>query len=58
MQKAGSAPPRLSGERLESWKEIASYLNRDVRTVERWERQGLRAAPARGRWQRPFRAST
>jgi Tol biopolymer transport system component len=23
--------------RLESWKEIASYLNRDVRTVQRWE---------------------
>lgn len=26
-----------SGERLESWKEIATYLNRDVRTVQRWE---------------------
>jgi len=24
-------------ERLDSWKEIASYLNRDVRTVQRWE---------------------
>ena len=23
---------------LESWKEIASYLNRDVRTVKRWEK--------------------
>ena len=25
------------GERLESWKEIAAYLRRDVRTVQRWE---------------------
>src|SRR5689334_12548196 len=25
--------------RLESWKEIASYLGRDVRTVQRWERR-------------------
>jgi tetratricopeptide (TPR) repeat protein len=29
-------------ERLESWKEIARYLSRTVRTVQRWEReQGL-----------------
>ena len=26
-----------SGDRLESWKEIAAYLNRGVRTVRRWE---------------------
>jgi transcriptional activator of cad operon len=25
------------GERLESWKKIAAYLKRDVRTVQRWE---------------------
>lgn len=25
-------------ERLESWKEIAAYLKRDVRTVQRWEK--------------------
>ena len=25
-------------ERLDSWKEIASYLKRDVRTVQRWEK--------------------
>lgn len=25
------------GQRLESWKEIAAYLRRDVRTVQRWE---------------------
>ena len=26
-------------ERLESWKEIATYLNRSVRTVHRWEKE-------------------
>ncbi len=29
-------------ELLDSWKEIAAYLERDVRTVQRWEkREGL-----------------
>jgi hypothetical protein len=28
-------------ERLESWKEIAAYLKKDVRTVQRWEAEGL-----------------
>lgn len=29
-------------ERLDSWKEIAAYLKRDVRTVQRWEKsEGL-----------------
>ncbi len=28
-----------SSDRLDSWKEIARYLNRSVRTVRRWERQ-------------------
>ena len=28
-------PPR---ERLESWKEIAAYLGKGVRTVVRWEK--------------------
>ena len=27
-------------ERLESWKEIAAYFKRDVRTVQRWEQRG------------------
>lgn len=27
-------------DRLDSWKEIASYVGRDVRTVIRWEQQG------------------
>jgi TolB-like protein/Flp pilus assembly protein TadD len=30
------APP---ADRLDSWKEIAAYLNRGVRTVRRWERE-------------------
>lgn len=29
---------RLAADRLESWKEIAAYLNRDPRTVQRWEK--------------------
>src|ERR1700716_4030828 len=33
---------RSPDERLESWKEIASYLKKGVRTVQRWERtEGL-----------------
>ena len=32
----------VSGDRLESWKEIAAYLNRSERTVRRWEeKEGL-----------------
>jgi TolB-like protein/Tfp pilus assembly protein PilF len=31
-----------AGKRLDSWKEIAVYLNRDVTTVQRWEkREGM-----------------
>lgn len=30
---------RAAGERLVSWKEIATYLNRGARTVQRWERE-------------------
>ncbi|MBZ5625479.1 MAG: hypothetical protein LAQ69_43305 [Acidobacteriia bacterium] len=33
---AAKAIPFASG-RLDSWKEIAQYLNRDIRTVQRWE---------------------
>ena len=29
-----------AGDRLDSWKEIASYLGRSVRTVTRWEEIG------------------
>ena len=38
MEKPSSFPPPVPGGRLESWKEIGSYLHRDVRTVQRWER--------------------
>jgi tetratricopeptide (TPR) repeat protein len=32
-------PPQLPpDERLDSWKEIAAFLHRDVRTVQRWEK--------------------
>ncbi|MCX6551364.1 MAG: hypothetical protein NTY02_10240 [Acidobacteria bacterium] len=33
-----SSAPEPHGERLDSWKDIAAYLKRDVRTVQRWER--------------------
>src|SRR5262245_4272003 len=32
---------RLERSRLESWKEIAAYFRRTVRTVRRWEGEGL-----------------
>jgi Tol biopolymer transport system component len=38
------APPPVSPleDRLDSWKEIGAYLNRDVTTVQRWEkREGM-----------------
>jgi Tfp pilus assembly protein PilF len=36
------ALPNRPEDRLDSWKEIAVYLNRDVKTVQRWERwEGL-----------------
>ena len=34
----GSAPSPPE-QRLDSWKEIAAFLHRDVRTVQRWEKQ-------------------
>ena len=36
---ANLAASRSSADRLDSWKEIASYLRRDVRTVQRWEKK-------------------
>lgn len=35
---AASAPPPANGTVLNSWKEIAKYLGRGVRTVQRYER--------------------
>lgn len=42
MEGLASNPPvdgPARGGRLDSWKEIAVYLGRDVRTVQRWERR-------------------
>lgn len=39
--RPGASSDRSSGQisnRLDSWKEIAAYLRRDIRTVQRWER--------------------
>lgn len=35
------APPSVkqTEDRLDSWKEIAAYFNRDVTTVQRWEKR-------------------
>jgi len=44
MTESGGASAALSNdrERMESWKEIAAYLKREVRTVQRWEKyEGL-----------------
>src|SRR5437899_2311526 len=40
---AGTPPSvRPPEDRLDSWKEIAAYLERDVTTVQRWEkREGM-----------------
>ena len=36
------SPAKTPTRRLDSWKEIAAYLNRDVTTVQRWEkREGM-----------------
>ncbi len=44
-QPASGVPPRAGtapDDRLDSWKEIAAYLSRDVTTVQRWEkREGM-----------------
>ena len=39
LRKANPLPGAFEpGERLEGWKQIAAYLKRDVRTIQRWER--------------------
>lgn len=37
-QRASQAASQEIGRRLDSWKAIAEYLGRDVRSVQRWER--------------------
>jgi Tol biopolymer transport system component len=34
-----STQPRSPADRLDSWKEIAAFLGRGIRTVQRWERE-------------------
>ena len=36
--RADQAPDRPADDRLESWKEIATFLGKDTRTVQRWEK--------------------
>src|SRR6201987_4590695 len=39
---ATTPPVRAPEDLLDSWKEIAAYLNRDITTVQRWEkREGM-----------------
>lgn len=35
----GEAAPNHSGQRLDSWKDIARFFERDERTVRRWEKE-------------------
>jgi TolB-like protein/Tfp pilus assembly protein PilF len=37
-QSRPQAGDRRASERLDSWKEIAAYLKREIRTVQRWEK--------------------
>ena len=43
MEESSESKRRVSetpaDQRLDSWKEIATYLDRDVRTVQRWEKE-------------------
>src|SRR6058998_2135405 len=42
LQSAARGPHMTNEDRLDSWKEIAAYLKRDVTTVQRWEkREGM-----------------
>ena len=42
LRMSTKSPLPASTDRLDSWKQIAVYLNREVRTVQRWERhEGL-----------------
>jgi len=40
-QSPPNRPHAAAPESLGSWKEIAAYLRRDERTVQRWQNQGL-----------------
>ena len=52
MGEPSSGGPSLvnpAEDRLDSWKEIASYLNRDVTTVQRWRAEGDTSSPTHPR---------
>jgi tetratricopeptide (TPR) repeat protein len=36
---ANESSPKATGQRLDSWKEIAGFFSRDERTVKRWEKE-------------------
>jgi Tol biopolymer transport system component len=36
---SGASAGRSAADRLDSWKEIAAHLKRDIRTVQRWEKE-------------------
>jgi len=38
VQTGTPSPDSTQGPRLDSWKAIAAYFHRDIRTVQRWER--------------------
>lgn len=38
-RRASPSALESNRERLDSWKQIAVYLNREVRTVQRWEKR-------------------
>ncbi len=41
-QNPNQSDEKSRGDRLESWKRISNYLNRDIRTLRRWEKnEGL-----------------
>lgn len=50
----GAEPSHAPCDRLESWKEIAAYLRRDVRTVQRWEQADGLPVHRHKRAQRPI----
>lgn len=39
LPRTTNPPASERGERLEGWKQIAAYMKRDVRTLQRWERK-------------------
>ena len=47
-QEHWAAMSDATSDRLDSWKAIASYLDRDAATVRRWEK--TRGLPVRWRW--------